>query len=148
MPESTTSLVFPDVNVWLALSYERHIHHSTANRWFQSLEDDTHPCFCRFTQLGLLRLLTTDAVMGVDGVLTQVDAWRVFDACMGDGRTLLLEEPATIESRFRSLTQEKRPSPKDWSDSYLAAFAAEGGLRLVTFDQALHRKSVGALLLA
>jgi toxin-antitoxin system PIN domain toxin len=148
MPKSTTSLVFPDVNVWLALSYERHIHHSTANRWFQSLEDDAHPCFCRFTQLGLLRLLTTDAVMGIDGVLTQLDSWRVFDACSGDGRTLFLEEPATIESRFRSLTQEKRPSPKDWGDSYLAAFAAEAGLTLVTFDQALHRKSVGALLLA
>lgn len=147
MPKSTTSLVFPDVNVWLALSYERHIHHSAANQWFQNLADDTHPCFCRFTQLGLLRLLTTDAVMGADGPLTQLAAWGVFDICIGDGRTLFLEEPPTIESRFRSLTQEKRPSSKDWGDSYLAAFATESGLTLVTFDQALHRKSVGALLL-
>ena len=147
MPKSTTSLVFPDVNVWLALSYERHIHHSTANRWFHGLEDDARPCFCRFTQLGLLRLLTTDAVMGADGTLTQLEAWGVFDTCIGDDRTLFLEEPPTIESRFRSLTQEKRPSPKDWGDSYLAAFAAESDVTLVTFDQALHRKSIGALLL-
>jgi len=28
-------------------------------------------CFCRFTQLSLLRLLTTQAIMGTDEVMTQ-----------------------------------------------------------------------------
>ena len=34
MPESTTSLVFPDVNVWLALSHDGHVHHLIAKDWF------------------------------------------------------------------------------------------------------------------
>jgi uncharacterized protein len=148
MPKSTKSFLFPDINVWLALTYQRHVHHATANRWFRSLPSDAHLCFCRFTQLGFLRLLTTDAVMGEDQVLSQSHAWRAYDVWSSDGRTLFLDEPATLESRFRVLSQEKRPAPKDWADSYLAAFAAEAGLCLVTFDQALHKKAVGALFLA
>ena len=148
MPKSTNSLVFPDINVWLALTYERHAHHSIANTWLQKLAEDIQVCFCRFTQLGLLRLLTTEAVMGPDAVLTNSEAWRVYDTCMSDGRTLFLEEPPGIELRFRSRTWEKRSSPKDWGDAYLAAFAEDAGLRLVTFDQALQKKSTDALLLA
>lgn len=147
MPKSTNSLVFPDINVWLALVYQRHVHHSVANLWFQNLQDDFHPCFCRFTQMGLLRLLTTSAVMGEDEVLTQLQAWRVYDACVADGRTLFLEESPTLEVRFRAFTQEERASPKDWADSYLLAFASEAGLTLVTFDRALQKKSKEAVLL-
>ena len=33
MPPSTTSL-FPDINVWVALTYEGHSHHSNAAEWF------------------------------------------------------------------------------------------------------------------
>lgn len=97
--------------------------------------------------MGLLRLLTTSAVMGEDEVLTQLQAWRVYDACVADGRTLFLEESPTIEVRFRAFTQEERASPKDWADSYLLAFASEAGLTLVTFDRALQKKSKEAVLL-
>jgi len=64
MPKSSTSFLFPDLNVWLALSYERHVHYASSHQWFDTLDDDTRLCFCRFTQIGLLRLLTTDAIMG------------------------------------------------------------------------------------
>ncbi|MGB7845626.1 MAG: TA system VapC family ribonuclease toxin [Candidatus Acidiferrum sp.] len=148
MPRSTSLFLFLDVNVWLALSYERHVHHVIATRWFRTLENDAHLCFCRHTQLGLLRLLTTDAVMGPDHVLSQSQAWSAYDRCLSDGRTLFLDEPTTIERRFRFLSQETRSSPKDWADAYLAAFAEEAGLCLVTFDQALHKKSTDGLLLA
>ena len=33
MPPSTTSF-FPDINVWVALTYEGHVHHATAAAWF------------------------------------------------------------------------------------------------------------------
>jgi uncharacterized protein len=62
MPPSTTSL-FPDINVWIALTYEGHRHHANAADWFATLPPDASFAFCRFTQLGLLRLLTTKAVM-------------------------------------------------------------------------------------
>ena len=37
MPESTRSSLFPDINVWIALSYEGHAHHATAVKWFTML---------------------------------------------------------------------------------------------------------------
>ena len=73
MPPSTTSL-FPDINVWVALTYEGHVHHAVAAAWFADLQSNATLAFCRFTQLGLLRLLTTTAVMG-DEVMTQPQAW-------------------------------------------------------------------------
>jgi uncharacterized protein len=134
MPKSSSSYLFPDINVWVALSYERHIHHSAARRWFDQCDANVLICFCRFTQLGFLRLLTTNAVMGQDGVLSQADAWRLYDRWYEDGRILFLEEPVLLEPQFRILTQDVRPAPKDWADAYLAAFATATGLRLVTFD--------------
>ena len=56
----------------------RHVHHLVSSDWFQSLDRDVRFCFCRFTQLGLLRLLTAEAVMG-DEVMHQVDAWALSD---------------------------------------------------------------------
>jgi uncharacterized protein len=148
MRRSTTSFLFPDINVWLALAYDRHLHHRIVSRWYVELDDDARLCFCRFTQVGFLRLLTTEAVMGLDLVLTQSQAWGVYDDCLADGRTMLLEEPAAIERRFRSFSNSKHAAPKHWADSYLAAFAVEAGVRLVTFDQALEKRSFDAVLLA
>jgi predicted nucleic acid-binding protein len=90
-----TSLVFPDLRVWLALASSIHIHHKQAKRWYESLGDE-ELVFCRFTQLGLLRLLTTSAVMGPE-VLTQRQAWHVYDAFLKDGGARFLHEPRTVE---------------------------------------------------
>ncbi len=147
MPRSSSLFLFPDINVWLALSYERHIHHRSAREWFESLDDNAHICFCRLTQLGLLRLLTTDAVM-TDEVLTQVRAWATYDAWIRDDRIRFLEEPPTLESRFRALSRFKQPAAKDWADSYLLAFAAAADLKLVTFDRSLRKKTNDVQLLA
>ena len=40
-----------------------------AHHWLESFDADVRLCFCRFTQLGLLRLLTAAAVMGEDVTL-------------------------------------------------------------------------------
>lgn len=147
MRRSSSLFLFPDVNVWLALSYERHVHHSIARQWFGQIGAQARVCFCRFTQVGLLRLLTTDALMGVDKVLTQIEAWRVYDTWLEDERIILVEEPSTIELSLRALSQHKRPAPKDWADSYLAAFAQVAGLRLVSFDKGLGAKFPDLILL-
>jgi predicted nucleic acid-binding protein len=75
MRKSSSSFLFPDIKVWLALSYERHVHYPVARKWFEQLDGDSLLCFCRLTQIGLLRLLTTGALMDID-VLSQADAWR------------------------------------------------------------------------
>jgi toxin-antitoxin system PIN domain toxin len=139
MPPSTTSL-FPDINVWVALTYEGHMHHAAAADWFATLSLDTAFAFCRFTQLGLLRLLTAEAVMR-DEVMTQPQAWAAYDHWVRDPRVEFVDEPLEIETRFRALTRLRQPATKDWADSYLAAFATAGQLTLVTFDRGLRSKA-------
>jgi uncharacterized protein len=146
MRRSTTSFLFPDLNVWLALSYEAHFHHRIALAWFDSLPDSTRLCFCRVTQIGLLRLLTTEAIMDAQ-VLTQRQAWEIYDRWLQDGRIAFVDEPPTLEAIFRAATQTRRPAPKDWADSYLVAFAQSAGFQLVTFDRAMHQKAESAILL-
>ena len=146
MPGSTTSSLFPDINVWVALTYEGHVHHSAAANWFSTLDQGASLIFCRFTQLGLLRLLTTEAVMG-DEVMTQPEAWAAYDRWQQDERVELMDEPSGLETRFRTLTQLPNPATKDWADSYLAAFATCGELTLVTFDRGLPAKTRPVILL-
>ena len=145
MPGSTTSL-FPDINVWVALTYEGHTHHQTAADWYTELSAEATLVFCRFTQIGLLRLLTTAAVMG-DEVMTQPEAWRAYDSWHKDPRIEFADEPSEIETRFRPLTRLRQPATKDWADSYLAAFSAAGQLTLVTFDRKLGARAQSVALL-
>jgi toxin-antitoxin system PIN domain toxin len=145
MPGFATSL-FPDINVWVALTYEGHVYHRTAAAWFATLKPDVSLAFCRLTQLGLLRLLTTEAVMG-DEVMTQPQAWAAYDRWHQDPRVELVDEPAEIEARFRTVARRRQPATKDWADSYLAAFATVGQLTLVTFDRGLRAKAKSMIVL-
>lgn len=140
------SFLFPDVNVWLAFVYAGHNHHTDVFHWFASLEADDRACLSRFTQISLLRLLTTSAVMG-DEAMSQRKAWSVYDGLLKDGRVLMVDEPAEIELVFRSLTQSSHPSPKQWADAYIAAFAQTADMTLVTFDRALKFRVKNAILL-
>lgn len=146
MPGFTKSFLFPDINVWLALTYGAHVHHPIASDWFETIDADARLCFSRFTQLGLLRLLTAEAVMD-DEVMNQPEAWAVYDRWLEDPRVSLLDEPSGLERRFRSMTQLRRAAPKVWADAYLAAFAADAQLTLVTFDRAFRSRAVPLVLL-
>jgi uncharacterized protein len=57
----TLPTLLPDINVWLALVLPDHVHRERALTWWERQADSI--AFCRFTQLGLLRLLTTASVM-------------------------------------------------------------------------------------
>jgi toxin-antitoxin system PIN domain toxin len=148
MQKSTTSFLFPDINVWIALTIERHVHHIRATRWFESIGGLGRLFFCRFTQLGLLRLLTLEAVMGQNEVMAQAEAWKTYDRWQQDERIGFLDEPAEIEPPFRALTQSGQAAPKDWADSYLAAFAMAAQLTLVTFDRGIATKVTQSVLLS
>jgi hypothetical protein len=134
------------VNVWFALAHEIHPHHGAAMAWGESLDTDAEVYFCRFTQLGLLRLLTNQSAMGED-VLTQAEAWEAFDVLLSNPGNQMLEEPRGIDSLFRQYTHRDETSTKQWADGYLAAFSIAAGIRLVTFDRALAGKVKGAVLL-
>src|SRR5438067_1379564 len=110
MPTSKTYL--PDVNVWLALSSRRHIHNQKAAVWLQNMGQDGI-AFCRVTQMGLLRLLTNPKAMGID-VVSQAQAWKVYDQICEDSHVTFLGEPSGLPEAWRSLTQQDKPAPKAW----------------------------------
>lgn len=78
------------------------------------LEIDAVVCFCRFTQLGLLRLLTNRSAVGED-VLPQAQAWEAFDAFLANPGNRMMEEPQGIDPLFRRLTDRKEASTKQWA---------------------------------
>lgn len=140
-----TSL-FPDVNVWLALAHPIHPHHASAVSWSGEVGVSRPILFCRFTQLGLLRLLTTRKVMGPEA-MTQAASWKVFDTFLSNPTIRLVEEPADLDLFFRHRTTRDEISPKLWADGYLAAFAEAGGYSFVSFDKALAKRVSGSVLL-
>jgi toxin-antitoxin system PIN domain toxin len=136
------SLSFPDMNVWLALATPEHVHAAIAKRWWE--EEDGAIAFCRLTQLGFLRLMTTAAAMD-SKPLTIVEAWRVYDRFYDDDRVTFVSEPPDVEKRFREKAAVRTASPKVWADAWLLAFAGAADGVLVTFDKALGPR--GALCL-
>lgn len=148
MQKSSRSSLFPDVNVWLALTLDSHVHYGVARRWLAGLDLDCRLCFCRVTQISFLRLLTTETVMGRDAVLSQIEAWSTYDQWLQDDRVFFHEEPSGLESDFRALSKHIRPAPKDWADAYLAAFASAADLTLVSFDQAFRARARKVQLLS
>ena len=141
-----SSRLLPDVNVWVALNFDRHKHHVVANEWYAALLESATLVFCRQTQLGLFRILTTAAVMGAE-VATQAECWRIYDRWDATGQIAWADEPQELETYLRALTGEPQSSPKAWMDAYLAAFVEAGNLTLVTMDRALAAKAKGAVLL-
>ena len=140
-------MYLPDINVWLALTFEVHSHHSSAKFWFDSIDEESI-AFCRLTQLGFLRLATNPAVFAEEA-LTLPDAWRCFDRFLEDSRIEFTLEPFGIEQSFRRFTSDLSYSPKLWNDAYLAAFSVTGNALLVSFDRAFRRyKPLDCLILA
>lgn len=132
------TLNFLDANVWIALLWSRHVHSDKAKEWFERSSEEKF-LFCRITQITVLRLLTTAAVMG-DDVKNMHEAWNLWDKVCADDRIEFLSEPDTIEWEFRRLSAVRSPSPKVWVDAYLLAFASAAGLKLVTFDRGLRAR--------
>ena len=133
------SSLFPDVNVWLALTHNRHVHHADAAVWFESAAGRSF-FFCRFTQLGLLRLLTNPQVMGED-TMTQRGAWAAYHRWFEDGRIEFAREPeaADFEKIFEAASTRGGSRIKLWADAYLAAFAKAAAFTMVTFDRGFPR---------
>src|SRR5262245_17906519 len=127
---SMNTLNFLDSNVWLALFWNRHIHAAKAREWFEAHANEEF-FFCRFTQLTLLRLLTTEQILGND-VKTMAGAWALWDQVWADSRIVFLPEPEGLDGDFRKRSRLPTGSPKVWADAYLLAFASAAGLKFVT----------------
>ena len=133
-------MILADVNVWLATVVEAHPDHNRAVHWWRDgvLRAGGAVAFCRLTQLGLLRLLSNEAVLGT-ARRTPAEAWIDYEQLLSQRPVSFLSEPDGIEEWLRAYTPERDSSASLWTDAYLAAFAREAGLRLATFDRGFRR---------
>ncbi len=129
-----------DVNVWLATVVGEHPHHSTVMAWWrdQILERDDRVAFCRITQLGFLRLVTNERVMGRQRK-SIAEAWSVYERMAAARPVVFAPEPEGLDSILERLCRRGGSSRKFWTDGYLAAFALAGDLELATFDRGFGR---------
>lgn len=129
---------FPDLNVWLALTDAAHVHHRSAGRWLEDVASGSRLLFSWYTQVGLMRLLTNQAVMG-EQTCTVAQAWLHYDRWLADPRVQFHAEPRTLDAGFRDVTASfaAQPASKSVGDCYLLAHARECDATLVTFDRAL-----------
>jgi len=129
---------FPDLNVWLALTARAHTHNRAASVWLQGVPLNGSLILARYTQIGILRLLTNQSVMGQE-TLTIGDAWGVLDRLCEDPRVEFHPEPPQLDWAFRQATSHlgDRPASKWVGDCFLLAYAHSAQATLVTFDKAL-----------
>lgn len=127
-----------DLNVWVALSVAGHIHNREAWTWLNLLPREARLVFARYTQIGLLRLLTNQAAMG-EQILTLRNAWSVYDRWIEDPRVEFYPEPRGLDAGFREATAPfaGKPAFKWVGDCYLLAYAKHSHATLVTFDRVL-----------
>jgi uncharacterized protein len=115
-----------DVGAWLAAVWGRHVHHLVAADWFGKEADDI--IFCRVTQMGLVGLLSSSAIMGDDAV-DRSEAWRIYDQLRADERVLWADEPAELDAVWRAISARADKSHHLWTDDYLAALPRLATLR-------------------
>jgi uncharacterized protein len=123
-----------DVNVLLALCHADHVHHDSALHWLAGVNTPAEVVICRVSQLGLLRLLNTPAVM-LGQPRDVKTAWHDYDILLSDQRFAYHDEPPHLDTSLRRIMPAKLISPKLWQDAYLAALAITAGLSFVTFDR-------------
>lgn len=128
----------PDVNIWLALTLSGHSHHQAARTWLDTQETLASIFFCRATQQGLVRLLTTAEVLTGYEIppLTNCEAWAVVESFMADERITFANEPEGVEDAWKAMALRDTHSPKLWMDAWLAAFALRSGFQMITTDKA------------
>lgn len=137
-------IYLPDVNVWIALTSNRHVHHPLATKWLQGIEQD-YVAFCRVSELGFLRLLTNSYVMGRD-VLSPTQAWRIYDEWRTDGRVVFLSERTNFSEQWRQLGNQISGGPNAWTDAYLAAFAGDSNATVITLDRTFRSLGKAAIM--
>ena len=126
-----------DASVWVPLSAPDHVHHERARRYWDDEASD-ELAFCRVTALALLRFLTNPRILG-DAALDGEAAWQALRTWLAVPHVRFLDEPAGLDEWLGRWAQRHNICGGEWTDAYLAAFAAASGCRLVAFDADFHR---------
>lgn len=126
-----------DASVWLPLSAPEHVHYLRARRYWDE-ESASELAFCRITALALLRHLTNARILG-HGALDGGAAWQALETWLAVPQITFLAEPPGLDELLAQWARKLDLRTGQWTDAYLAAFAAASGCRLVAFDHDFHR---------
>src|SRR5437762_2451748 len=142
-------MVLADSNVWLALAFPKHEFHPAVETWFTRQKARDTVFFCRATQQSFLRLLTTSAVFAPHGLpaLSNKSAWSVYEGLFADERISWTKEPGGVDSQWKKLAGNSKPSPKLGMDAYLAAVSGRIPNTLATFGRSSPRTASSATAL-
>ena len=126
-----------DVNVWLAAAFTSHPAHLRAQAVLLDATPGSPALFCRATQQGFLRLVSTPAIFTAyrSMTITNRDAVTALAAFQALPQVDLIDEPAGLEALWWRLAGLEEAAPKRWMDAYLAAFAIRGSLRMISLDR-------------
>lgn len=125
-----------DVNVWLALVDENHIHHEKAITYW--CEESSHEiAFCRVTALAFLRLSTHPKILSRP--LSSEEAWGVYHRYRDEARVGFISDSPEVDQGFMEYSLQPGFIHELWTDCYLAALARFRNCRIVSFDQHFHR---------
>jgi len=125
-----------DSNVWVALTFANHPHHSEAKAALGHHTAERPAVFCRATEQSYLRLITTPKLIAhyrADG-MTNSRAVKNLNDFLSQPRIVFLDEPTGTRDLWLKFATSDTPSPKIWMDAYLAAFAISAKLTFTTLD--------------
>ena len=123
-----------DVNVLLPLLCEGHPFQRAAYAWLET-KDPGSVGWCLPVRLAILRHLSNERIMG-SGVLSPEDALSAWEQLSSDERLFeVVTIPASLESHLSANVAGRQPSPKLWTDAWLAALAESMGCEMVTCDR-------------
>ena len=128
--KSESDLLFPDVNVLIALAWPNHPAHDSSRRRFESSQERWGTCV--LTELGFVRLYTNPSV--VVATKRPREAMDTLAAMTGDPKHVYLAElPAPRSTPVRELFAELL-GHNQVTDAYLLAVARHHGATFLTFD--------------
>jgi len=141
MPNPQPELDLLDVNVWLALVDENHVHHARARHYWEQ-ESALQIAFTRVTMLGFVRLLTHLVVMQ-GKPFTAREAWSAYLAFRQLPEVVWIGEYDRDANDADALLERWLDTTNfttlQWTDAHLASIALTHGCRLVSFD-GIYRK--------
>lgn len=126
-----------DSNVWVALTFANHPHHSNAKAALGHHAAEQPAVFCRATEQSYLRLITTPKLIAyyrADGMTNSRAVKNLSDFLCQPRIVSRMEQPSGLRDLWLKFASCETPSPKVWMDAYLAAFAISAKLSFTTLD--------------
>ena len=121
-----------DVNVLVALAWEKHLFHSAANRWMEKYERMGWAT-CAITQIGFIRLSSQTSIFGDQAKTPEEARLLLAQYISRENHVYFSELPSATDSQELS----KIMGPNKVTDAYLVSVARFHHSRFVTFDQRL-----------